>query len=142
MSLRIGQMLRGAKWNYRLIEALNNHIASSDVSKAEIIHRTESQFTGKWAVIKTSSQQNILAFLKHEHDYYMNPVIRSSFHFRAMYDAINVHSSSVSQGSYCLAFERMGCALKNVTSKSHERNSRLHKSLAEGVLGALAELKS
>ncbi|KAF2257465.1 kinase-like protein [Trematosphaeria pertusa] len=142
MALRIGQTLRGARWNYLLVETLGNHTASSNVFKAEIVPRAESQLPRKWAVIKTSSEKEILGMLKHEHDCYMNPAIHSSWHFRAMYDAINVHSSSANESPYCLAFEWMDCTLKDVSSEPHRRNSVLFKSISKAVLGALADLKS
>lgn len=43
--------------------------------------------------------------LKHEHECYMNPDIRSSRDFRAMYEALGVHGSAVGETQYCLAFE-------------------------------------
>ncbi|KAF2254518.1 kinase-like protein [Trematosphaeria pertusa] len=142
MALHIGQMLRGAKWNYLLVEALGNQTVRSNVFKAEIVPRAQSKLPGKWAVIKTTSEKKILDMLKREHDSYMNPAVRSSSHFRAMYDAINDYNSLTNETPYCLAFEWMDCTLKEVSSKSHRRNSALHKSISRAVLGALADLKS
>ncbi|KAF2273259.1 kinase-like protein [Westerdykella ornata] len=142
MVLRIGQTLRGTRWNYLLVESLRNHTASSTIFKAEIIPRAESQLPGKWAVIKSASEKKVLDMLKHEHDCYMNPAVRSSSHFRAMYEAIDAHSSAASESPYCLAFEWIVRTLKDVPSKSHRQNSVLHKSISRAVLGALADLKS
>jgi hypothetical protein len=50
MALRIGLTLRGARWNYLLVEALGNKTVSSDVFKAEIIPRFKSQLPGKGLV--------------------------------------------------------------------------------------------
>jgi hypothetical protein len=48
MALRIGQIIRGVKWNYLLVEALGNGAALSDVFKAEMIPGAESRLPGKW----------------------------------------------------------------------------------------------
>jgi hypothetical protein len=50
MALHIRQTLRGVRWNYLLVEALGNKTVSSDVFKAEIIPRVDSQLPGKWLV--------------------------------------------------------------------------------------------
>ncbi|KAF2811180.1 kinase-like protein [Mytilinidion resinicola] len=142
MALRVGQTLRGSRWDYLLIEALGNQTVRSNVFKAEIISRAQCQPPGKWAVIKTSSEKIILKTLKNEYNRHMNPAIRSSKHFRAMYDAVDIHNSSTNENPYCLAFEWMDCTLKDVCSGSHGRNSALHKNISGAVLGALADLES
>jgi hypothetical protein len=80
--------------------------------------------------------------LKHEHSRHINPVIRSSQHIRAMYEAINTESSSTTETPYCLAFEWMDVTLKDVSPETHGHNSVLHKNISKAVLGALAELQS
>ncbi|KAF2490353.1 kinase-like protein [Lophium mytilinum] len=179
MALRIGQTLRGARWDYLLVESLGSRTVRSSVFKAEIISRSQSQLPGKWAVIKTTSppshtslpntqytirppapgesgsviewnfnyvpevsEKQILNMLKNEHARHMNPVIRSSRHFRAMYEAVDIQDISTKEDSLCLAYEWMDCTLKDVSSGSHLKSSALHKNISEAVLGALAELKS
>lgn len=50
MALRIGQILRGNNWNYRLVETLGNRHVYSDVYKAELVPRGSSRLPGKWFV--------------------------------------------------------------------------------------------
>ena len=79
------------------------------------------------AVVKTGSERRFLDMLKHEQDCYANTVIRSSSHFRAMYDALNIGSdSSNNEGPYCLAFEWMDCTLKDVSPRHCKQNPMLH----------------
>ncbi|KAF1993739.1 kinase-like protein [Amniculicola lignicola CBS 123094] len=141
MSLRIGQTLRGSRWNYLLVETLSNSTASSAVFKAEIVPRAEHQLPGRWAVIKSSSEDKIIDTLKRENNCYTNPLIRSSRHIRAIYDTIDTHSSGDTT-DYYLAFEWMDCTLKDISSKLHRRNLALHKSISIAVLGALADLRN
>ncbi|KAF2708436.1 hypothetical protein K504DRAFT_434919 [Pleomassaria siparia CBS 279.74] len=151
MALRLGQILRGARWNYLLVEDLGNKSSSSSVFKAKILLQapTPTPPTGQWsltfhfmAVIKTTSDQNGLDMLKREHECYQNPAVRSSWHLRALYDAINVHGPSAARASYCLASEWMDCTLKDLSSEAHRRSRVLHKSISKAVLEALHVLKS
>jgi hypothetical protein len=160
MALRFGQILRGARWNYQLVESLGNHNASSIVFKAEMLPGVESQLPGKWlvqkapfsfphllmavfrAAIKTTDKLDVLDMLKREHSYYMKPTIRSSRYIRTMYEEINGHSSPTTEIPYCLAFEWMDCTLKDVPPESRGHNSFLHKIVSKAVLNVLANLKS
>jgi hypothetical protein len=54
MALRIGQALRGARWNYRLVEALGNYTVLIEVFEAEMIPRVESQLPRKWSVYQNT----------------------------------------------------------------------------------------
>ncbi|KAF2787819.1 hypothetical protein K505DRAFT_367024 [Melanomma pulvis-pyrius CBS 109.77] len=142
MALRIGQVLHGARWNYRLVESLSYPTSNSHVFKAEIIPPVQSKLLEKWAVIKTTSEEELQRTLKREYDCYMNPAIHSSWNFRTMYDTIKMQGSSAYESPDYLAFEWFDCTLKDVSSESHKRNPVLHKSISKAVLGALADLKS
>ncbi|UPX17215.1 Non-specific serine/threonine protein kinase [Ascochyta rabiei] len=137
MALRLGQILRGARWNYLLVEDLGNKSSNSSVFKAKILPQAPTPPPGQWAIVKTASEQNSLDMLKQEHECYQNSAVRSSWHLRALYDAIDVHGPS-----YCLAFEWMDCTLKDLSSKAHQQSRVLHKSITKAVLEALLVLKS
>jgi hypothetical protein len=94
------------------------------------------------AVINTSSKEKVIDTLKHEHTCYLYPAIRSSRHMRAIYDAINTHSSPECEDPFCLAFEWMDCTLKDVDTETHKRDAAFYKNVTSAVLEALAELKS
>lgn len=94
------------------------------------------------AVIKTTSKQKGLEMLKREYECYQNAAVRSSWHLRALYDAIDVQRTTATGASYCLAFEWMDCTLKELSSEAHRRNCVLHKSISKAVLEALDVLKS
>jgi hypothetical protein len=54
MPLRIGQALRGARWNYRLVEALGNYTVLIEVFEAEMIPRVDSQLPKRWSVYQNT----------------------------------------------------------------------------------------
>jgi hypothetical protein len=153
MALRLGQILRGARWNYLLVEDLSKKSMNSNIFKAKILPQASAPLPGQWsvhpslmddlanfhfrAVIKTTSEQIGLEMLRQEHECYQIPAVRWSRHIRALYDAIDVHGPS-----YCLAFEWMDCTLKDLSSEAHRKNHVLHKSISEAVLEALHVLKS
>ena len=94
------------------------------------------------AVIKITSGQSGSEMLKRVHECYQNPAVQSSWHLRALYDAIDVHGPAATSASYCLAFEWMDCTLKDLSFKAHGQSRVLHKSISKAVLEALDVLKS
>ncbi|KAF2013520.1 kinase-like protein [Aaosphaeria arxii CBS 175.79] len=133
MTLNLGQVLPGMKWNYRLIECIDRGTACSSVFKAEVLPGGGHQ---------SSFKENVKAMLRNERKYYANPAIRSCSQFRALCDVIDSPEDMEPELGSCLAFEWMDCTLADLSPESHKSNSTLHKSVSEAMLSALDVLGS
>ncbi|KAJ9217141.1 hypothetical protein DTO166G4_1196 [Paecilomyces variotii] len=90
-SLRPGDLLQGAHWDYRLIDAVkgdNTH--TSTVFKAKVIPHKDGANNPLWAIIKAAPPGNATARenLDRERSTYHLPGVASAVCFRKMYDAM------------------------------------------------------
>ncbi|KAI3390808.1 hypothetical protein diail_8586, partial [Diaporthe ilicicola] len=94
-SLAPGHLLQGAKWGYRITDAIkgdNTH--ASAIFKARVVPREDGPDTPKWAIIKKALPGDKIASenLERECRSYRLPGVASSTCFRQLYDVIDNHA--------------------------------------------------
>lgn len=90
--LRPGQVLSGAHWRYRIVEALHGDTTHlSSVFKAQVLEENTVSTAPQWAVIKEASSKHTstMTDLAREKQTYRLPGIASAACVRKMYDAID-----------------------------------------------------
>ncbi|KAF7866775.1 hypothetical protein EAF04_005617 [Stromatinia cepivora] len=143
MTLSIGQILKGNKGSYQLLEVLK----ASTVFKAQSLPINAVRIRPTFTVVKSAFGDQKIA-LNRERDNYKLDAIASSRYFRRLIDVVedekengdvqsNRISESESESHFYLIFEWMESDLRSVPS-SQFRTGSLPKIVAKSVLEALA----
>ena len=161
MALGLGAILRGGKYDFRLIEQLGDKTVFNSVFKAEVLLGSQSICPKRqWyvynshiyrplansctrAVVKTADVNNRVQreCLLREYNNYRRPSIASSKNFRKIYDTVNDQTSWTAQKPFCLALEWMDTTLADIPSESHIQSPVLVASILKTVLGGFGELE-
>ncbi|KAI1977064.1 hypothetical protein LOZ53_006453 [Ophidiomyces ophidiicola] len=138
MSLKVGSVLSGIKWRYRLIDRLGDHTVFSSVFKAEILPGSQSKVPTKFAVIKTTDPQvcSKKNSLFREYKYHKASSINACPSIRKMYDTINDPNDWTAEKPFCLALEWMDTTLEDVPAVIPLRSTALAKAVVEASLHA------
>ena len=160
MALSIGQVLRGRKGTYRLLEALKG----SAVFKAQVLPNSSIK-SGLYdtsvsleyfdcaeikpsVVVKTEAEPEKPS-LERELSNYRLPGIASCQHIRALYDVIGpdeddtqTDNASTTEDPLCIVLEWMDLDLRSLPADEFRRQLNLPKIVAKSVLSALAVLKT
>ncbi|KAF7865495.1 hypothetical protein EAF04_006469 [Stromatinia cepivora] len=141
MASFVGQILKGKKGSYQLLEALK----SSTVFKAQPLPINSRHTT--FAVAKTALGDQKIA-LNREHKRYQNPVVASSQHIRALLDVVGERDHNLEPDEELdeieppsLILEWMENDLRSVSSAPFRADSPLPKVIAKSVLSALVLMK-
>ncbi|OJD12621.1 hypothetical protein ACJ73_09319 [Blastomyces percursus] len=139
-SFTSGQVLTGAKWNYRLLDALEGDGTHKSVAfKAKVLPKYGVLDAPQWAFIKTAAPNDPHAKenLKRERENYLLPSIASGACFRKMYDAIgdptNIGNSDGGGISYA-AFEWLETTLADMEYRPGKCKYAIAKAIIETVL--------
>ncbi|KAF2006447.1 kinase-like protein [Amniculicola lignicola CBS 123094] len=133
MALRIGQVLRGAKGKYELLEQLKG----SSVFKARVLSNPLIQ--GEWAVMKSAATNDERIALKREYRNYGILEIATCPYIRTLHDTVQSNEDQHNPG--CLVFEWMDLDLRSVQANQFRGNPRLPKVVSKAVLSALRLFK-
>ncbi|KAF2253495.1 kinase-like protein [Trematosphaeria pertusa] len=134
MALRIGQVLRGGKGKYELLEQLKG----SSVFKARVLSNPSIQ--AEWAMVKSAATKDEKMCLKREYRNYGIHEIASSPYIRAMYDT--VRSNGDQDDPSCLVFEWMDHDMRSVRADQFRGDPRLPRVVSQAVLSALKLFKT
>ncbi|KAI8939248.1 hypothetical protein NX059_005074 [Plenodomus lindquistii] len=134
MMLRVGQILRGAKGSYELLQSLKG----STVFKARTVDGPTH--CAKWAMIKTAYSADEKKALRREFRNYSIEEIASSRHIRAMSDTVRLDEDQPEPS--CLVFEWMDQDLRSVAKRRFRSDRKLPKAVSKAVLLALEDLRS
>ncbi|MCJ1259168.1 hypothetical protein MMC24_007004 [Lignoscripta atroalba] len=133
MALRIGQVFRGGKGKYELLE----HLKGSSVFKARVLSNPSTQ--GEWAVVKCAVTKDEQTALKREYRNYGISEIASCPYIRTLYDTVRPDEDSGDPP--CLVFEWMDLDLRSVPANQFRGDPRLPKIVSKAVLSALKRFK-
>ncbi|OAX80394.1 serine/threonine protein kinase [Emergomyces africanus] len=139
-SLASGQVLTGAKWNYRVIDALvGDGTHKSGAFKAEVLPKDGALDAPQWAFIKTAAPDDLRAKenLKREYESYLLPSIASGECFRKMYevigDPLNIGNGDGGSMQY-VAFEWLETTLAHMQYRPGIRIYAIIKAVVKTVL--------
>ena len=161
MALRLGAILRGGTYDFRLIEQLGDKTVFNSVFKAEVLLGNQPMCPKRqWyvynslayrplanscarAVVKTADVNDKVQreCLLREYNNYRRPWIASSKNFRKIYDTVNDQTNWTAQKPFCLALEWMDTTLAVMPSESHVQSPVLVASILKTVLEGFAELE-
>ena len=150
MALRIGQVLRGGKGKYELLEQLKG----SSVFKARVLSNPSIQ--GEWygsayvlqrltahchsrAVVKCAATNDEKIALKREYRNYGISEIASCPYIRTLYDIVRQNEDP--HDPPYLIFEWMDLDLRSVPANRFRGDPRLPKVVSKAVLSALKPFK-
>ena len=151
MALRIGQVFRGGKGKYELLE----HLKGSSVFKARVLsspsiqeewygsaHALQRLTAYCWsrAVVKCAATSDEKTALKREYRNYGIPEIASCPSIRTLYDTVQANEDL--HNPSCLVFEWMDLDLRSVPANRFRGDPRLPKVVSKAVLSALQLFKT
>ncbi|KAF2848285.1 NAD(P)-binding protein [Plenodomus tracheiphilus IPT5] len=133
MALRVGQVLRGAKGSYELLQSLKD----STVFKARVL--SSASPSSQWAMVKSAASADEKKCLRREYRNHGCHEIASSRHIRAMWDTVCLEGDLADPS--CLVFEWMDQDLRSVTDRRFRSDPKLPKAVSKAVLSALEVLR-
>ncbi|KAF2672887.1 hypothetical protein BT63DRAFT_450913 [Microthyrium microscopicum] len=141
-SLAPGHILSGARWNYRIKEAVEgDNTQISTGFKAEIIQHENSLGSPQWAFIKAASPSDTTATenLERERQSYLLPGVASAACFRKLY---NVFDNSIGSTGTCIALEWLDTTLAEVKYLPGALNYAIIQSFLRAALSSCIVLEN
>ncbi|KAF1916472.1 kinase-like domain-containing protein [Ampelomyces quisqualis] len=139
MALRVGQVLRGARGSYELLQALKG----STVFKAKVL--SSPVINSEWAMVKTADTKIEKMCLEREYLNYRHVAIASSPHIRSLYDAVHAAKATGEPSTdvpSSLVYEWMDHPLDHVHHASFRSHPILPKAVLKSTLSALKVFKA